>query len=88
MSTLEKLHLDAIEKNSEWADKSKDRYSDAASKSAEITAQFAIEFHQWVEKECFSVVGTFSTKYRIGTLDKISIEYSIEELFQEFLKTK
>jgi hypothetical protein len=76
MNTLEKLHLDAmIVKDLQ-----------AASKSAEITEQFAIEFQQWVEDDCFRVVGT--TKYRIGTLDKSSIEYSIEELFQEFLKTK
>ena len=76
MNKIEKLHLDAmIVKDLQ-----------TASKSAEITEQIAIEFQQWVEDDCFRVVGT--TKYRIGTLDKVSIEYSIEELFQEFLKTK
>lgn len=76
MNKIEQLHLDAmIVKDLQ-----------AASKSAEITEQIAIEFQQWVEDDCFKVIGT--TKYRIGTLDKSSIEYSIKELFQEFLKTK
>jgi hypothetical protein len=88
MNKVEQLHLDAIENNIY----SESNYSkilgrqETASKSAEITEQIAIEFQQWVEDDCFKVIGT--TKYRIGTLDKSSIEYSIGELFQEFLKTK
>jgi hypothetical protein len=79
MNKIEQLHLDAIENNYGWK-------QETASKSADITEQIAIEFQQWVENDCFKVLGT--TKYRIGILDKSSIEYSIGELFQEFLKSK
>lgn len=99
MNKIEQLHLNAIEKNN-WGEteyqglhtfENSKSFTEinaeiVASKSAEITEQIAIEFQQWVEDDCFKVIGT--TKYRIGTLDKSSIEYSIEELFQEFLKTK
>lgn len=91
MNKIEQLHLDAIEDSYHTVYVNMNEVEEvnnnlAASKSAEITKQIAIEFQQWVEDDCFKVIGT--TKYRIGTLDKSSIEYSIEELFQEFLTTK
>ena len=78
MNKLEQLHLDAINNNI----CSESNYTkilgknEAASKSAEITEQIAIEFWAWMREndtpENAEMYGNFTDK----------------DLFQEFLKTK
>ena len=89
MNKLEQLHLDAIENNLEWLDKSKDKYSEAASKSAEITEQIAIEFAVWCAKNYVPIL--LSKELKCWQKDNYQNKerfYSTQELFQEFLKTK
>lgn len=72
MNKIEQMHLDAmIIKDLQ-----------AASKSAEITEQIAIEFMDWCRDN--TVVDAAPKPYH----RKLQIRMTTKELFQEFLKTK
>lgn len=60
----------------------------AAIKSAEITSQIAVEFAQWIaEIGAYPCITTPNKGlYVLNALDPK--DYTSEELFQEFLKTK
>lgn len=86
MNYIEQLHLEAIDTNI-WLE-GKEEYENAdkaATKSAKITKQIAIEFTEWcvinanpiAPNECFWNLRT-----------DISKELTTSELYQEFLKTK
>jgi len=78
MNKIVQLHLDAIEESKDYCVVGVWKVIDdvAASKSAEITEQIAIEFAEWLIKELvLSSHGKF-------------LSYTPKELFQEFLKTK
>ena len=77
MNKIEQLHFEAIVESefSEYTGHFEGQEL-AASKSAEITEQIAIEFADWLIKELvLSSHGKF-------------LSYTPKELFQEFLKTK
>jgi hypothetical protein len=84
MTQIEKLHLDAI--NSPTAFTNTDLIKElAASKSAQITEDIAIEFFDWIDK--------LTRKSEIVNKNNGSFIYNdryyiSSELFQEFLKTK
>lgn len=84
MNKLEQLHLDAINNNI----CSESNYSavlgenEAASKSAEITKQIAIEFAEWLSSLIISNYKSGGNWYHKGMI------YSTNMLFQEFIKTK
>jgi hypothetical protein len=84
MNKLEQLHLEAIKMNtypdSLWGDNYVAGVDAAASKSAEITGQIACEFAEWLG------LNTIQTDNYL--FQHNGIEKTIEELFQEFLKTK
>lgn len=72
MNKLEKLHLEAIDTNM-WVEGGEYEYAEkAASKSAEITEQIAIEFAEWL----------------LDYDPTMLYQKSKKEIFQEFLKTK
>ena len=75
MNKLEQLHLEAIDTNM-WVEGGEYEYAEkAASKSAQITQQFAIEF----AKFCLN---------KAKDLDTHTVFCTIGSKFQEFLKTK
>lgn len=75
MNKLEKLHLEAIDTNM-WVEGGEYEYAEkAASKSAEITEQIAIEF----AKFCLN---------KAKDLDTHTVFCTIGSTFQEFLKLK
>jgi|688.fasta_scaffold190644_5 hypothetical protein len=75
MTHIEQLHLDAmIVKDLQ-----------AASKSAEITENIAIEFAQWIKTYC--IVDWDVADRRVYIFDN-KFFYGEKELFQEYLKTK
>ena len=88
MNKIEQLHSDAIKQSFKWIawDLIDSNLSTAASKSAEITQQIAIEYSTWLMKWCEY------NKYR-KLIDGVK-PYGIGEfisdndMFQEFLKTK
>ena len=94
MNKIEELHLDAI--NSEvYVDQRK--YDDhfvadvdkAASKSAEITQQIAIEFATWCAENYVPTKGMKELKYwQKGSYRNKADFYSTWELFQIFKKDK
>lgn len=88
MNKLEQLHLQAIELEVYVDTKPYDVHfvadtDRAASKSAEITQQIAVEFAEWI---------AYTKKHGgVKPLQEALIQYRLkttEELFQEFLKTK
>ena len=82
MNKLEQLHLNAIDNNI----CPENNYTiilgknDAASKSAEITEQVAIEFGSFLGKKCNWVNNSYYSY--------LGKTYTTKQLFQEFLKTK
>ena len=87
MNNLEQLHFEATT-SEVYVASSHGRLSiadtgKAASKSAEITEQIAIEFAEWVDNMGYTQVAN-------GLYKSLSDEKgkSTKELFQEFLKTK
>jgi hypothetical protein len=89
LKTLQELHLEAIKndtglytaysvKNKEGKFTSVCSIKQAASKSAEITEQIAIEFGGWVR----------SNPYVWDYPDKLNDKRTTKELFQDFLKTR
>ena len=86
MNQIEQLHKENIENCFDWINwsESDDISKEAASKSAEITEQIAIEFAQFIEG-AYSFGNITGKWYLHMNTDK---EYTAKELFQEFLKTK
>lgn len=82
MNKIEQLHLDGIETNIS----SESNYAkilgkqEAASKSADITEDIAVEFAEWVIKH---LVNNIETGNYMSNEPKTT-----KELFQEFIKTK
>lgn len=89
MNKIEQLHLDAInEYESEMIKHSAIYVIDkekAASKSAEITEQIAIEFAEWLTRGDSPYTAMYGGNERWLTDDA---EFTNKELFYEFLKTK
>lgn len=75
MSKIEQMHLDVIEDKIYYDERKYEvnGKSSAASKSAEITEQIAIEFVEWIWKNCD---------------EEYMSQHSWENMFKEFLKTK
>ena len=75
MNKIEQMHLDAIDFHTTvYHDVPNDVDAlKAAVISAEITEQIAIEFIEWIRKNC---------------TEKYMSQHSWETIFQEFLKTK
>lgn len=90
MNKIEKLHLDAIQKDKGVRKQlcvndfgTSDLEKTVASKSAEITQQIAIEFAEWCESNAAREKSGMWMMYLNPT-----ILITKEQLFQEFLKTK
>jgi DNA-directed RNA polymerase specialized sigma54-like protein len=90
MKILQELHLEAIKDiGDDWED-SLDKtvltdYFDkkqAASKSAEITEQIAIEFAEWIDNKGY----LYHPAFKVWMLT--NKKFTSEQLFQEFLKTR
>ena len=88
MNKIEQMHLDATDFNTiVHHDVPNDVDSiKAASKSAEITEQIAIEFAEWIGSNYFTQ--NDNEKWCSELLYYSGCSYSTKELFQEFLKTK
>lgn len=91
MKTIERLHLEAIEESKNWIEGLDGNYwgvedKIAASKSAEITENIAIEFGDYLNQ--------YYKPWRIGqwipthTIFDFPDKKSSKEIFQEFLKYK
>lgn len=89
MNNLEQLHLDIIkEEYLDSFDEGGHTEMDcekAASKSAEITEQIAIEFAEWLTRGDSPYTAMYGGNERWLTDDA---EFTNKELFYEFLKTK
>jgi hypothetical protein len=87
MNKLEQLHLEAIKMNtypdSLWGANYVAGVDIAASKSAEITEQIAVEFAEWIADS--KKHGWCKQLYEAMIVNKVK---TTKELFQEFLKTK
>ena len=91
MNKIEQMHMDVLETTVSFVDW---RFSDtgkaAASKSAEITEQIAVEFYEWCDTS--AEADLFWRRNRVDLDMNGSHNDKIREkrrlLFQEFLKTK
>jgi hypothetical protein len=88
IKTLQELHLEAIENSYHTVyrnmnEEEEVNNEEAASKSAEITEQIAIEFALWIADT--KKHGYSKQLYEAMIVNKVSTP---KELFQEFLKTR
>lgn len=83
MNKIEKLHLKII--NSEIDDDEEIHLNNIHLKSAEITKNIAIKFVEYLtdENSKYAIIYGGNPE-RLSTIDK---DYTIEEVFEEFLKT-
>lgn len=89
MNKLEQLHLDAIEKSHYGYGYSNDDKMQAASKSAQITENIAIEFAEWVDG--LGYTNTENCKWgSLGVWKSFNDESgkTLKELFDIFLNEK
>jgi hypothetical protein len=87
MNKIEQMHLDAIDTNM-WVEGGEYEYAEkAASKSADITEQVAIEFGNFLFSKGIEYYDDLTNGVNYTIENKEGI-FTMKELFQEFLKTK
>ena len=83
MNQIVKLHLEAM--NGITGSSFSDDYEIAATKSAEVTEQIAIEFEKW--KKDFIVVRKEDYNLYLLPTDQTRY-YTVDQLYKEFLKER
>ena len=100
MNTIEKLHLESIEKNN-WGEtefaglhtfENSKSFTEingevVASKLAKITEEISVEFLEWY-KNRFVQIYDKSTKTHTVYFDKEPVKFTTSELFKEFVKSR
>lgn len=99
MENLEKLHVKYIDRINSFSPYDTNREcknakmnDEIASQSAQITKEVAIEFFKWVWESKYDKYDKFlddiKTEIWLNRENLSEKEYTIEELFEEFLRTK